>query len=87
MLNVLCNCIHIYIVPWYHWHKVLTERNKAILEKYKQIVVSNYKEPGMDGSVENEECGVRSAEFGKWGVWKIRSVENAGCGKCGVWKV
>ena len=27
----------------------LTERNKAILEKYKQIVVSNYKEPGIDG--------------------------------------
>ena len=25
----------------------LTERNKAILEK--QIVVSNYKEPGIDG--------------------------------------
>ena len=23
----------------------LTERNKAILEKYKQIVVSNFKEP------------------------------------------
>ena len=28
----------------------LTERNKAILKKYKQIVVSNYKEPGMDGN-------------------------------------
>ena len=27
----------------------LTERNKAILEKYKQIVLSNYKEPGIDG--------------------------------------
>ena len=27
----------------------LTERNKAILEKYKQIVVSDYKEPGIDG--------------------------------------
>ena len=27
----------------------LTEKNKAILEKYKQIVVSNYKEPGIDG--------------------------------------
>ena len=27
----------------------LTERNKAILEKYKQIVVSIYKEPGIDG--------------------------------------
>ena len=27
----------------------LTERNKAILKKYKQIVVSNYKEPGIDG--------------------------------------
>ena len=27
----------------------LTERNKAILEKYKQIVVTNYKEPGIDG--------------------------------------
>ena len=26
----------------------LTERNKAP-EKYKQIVVSNYKEPGIDG--------------------------------------
>ena len=28
----------------------LTERNKAVLEKYKQIVVSNYKEPRMDGN-------------------------------------
>ena len=26
----------------------LTERNKAILEKYKQIVYSNCKEPGID---------------------------------------
>ena len=31
----------------------LTERNKAILEKYKQIVVSNYKEPGIDGHFDN----------------------------------
>ena len=32
----------------------LTERNKAaILEKYKQIVVSNYKEPGMDGNFDD----------------------------------
>ena len=38
------------------------------------------------GSVENAECGVRSAECGKCRVWKMRSVENAGCGKRGVWK-
>ena len=31
----------------------LTERNKAILEKYKQIVVSNYKEPGIDGNFDD----------------------------------
>ena len=31
----------------------LTERNKAILEKYKQIVVSNYKEPGMDDNFDD----------------------------------
>ena len=31
----------------------LTERNKAILEKYKQIVVSNYKEPGIDGHLDD----------------------------------
>ena len=31
----------------------------------------------LSGSVENAECG----------VWKMRSVENAGCGKCGVWKM
>ena len=31
----------------------LTERNKAILAKYKQIVVSNYKEPGMDGNFDD----------------------------------
>ena len=36
--------------------------------------------------MENEECGVRSAECGKRGVWKTRSVENAECRKCGVWK-
>ena len=39
------------------------------------------------GSVENAECGVRSAECGKCGVWKMRGVENAECGKCGVWKM
>ena len=32
----------------------LTERNKAILEKYKQLVVSNYKEPGID--VHFDDC-------------------------------
>ena len=37
-----------------------------------------------NGSVENAECGVRSAECG---VWKVRSVESTECGKCGVWKV
>ena len=36
-------------------------------------------------SVENEECG-------KWGVWKMRSVENGSvenweCGKWGVWEM
>ena len=33
----------------------------------------------IDGSVENEECRVRSVErakCGKGGVWKMRSVEN-----------
>ena len=29
----------------------------------------------------------RSAECGKCGVWKMRSVENAECRKCGVWKM
>ena len=29
----------------------------------------------------------RSAECGKCGVWKTRSVENAQCGKRGVWKM
>ena len=33
------------------------------------------------------ECGVRSAECGKCGVWKMRSLENAECGKCVVWKM
>ena len=31
----------------------LTKRNKAILEKHKQIVVSNYKEPTMDGNFDD----------------------------------
>ena len=45
------------------------------------------------GSVENAECGVwkmRSVEnagCGKCRVWKMRGVENAECGKCGVWKM
>ena len=29
-----------------------------------------------EGSVENAECGVRSAGCGKCGVWKMRGVEN-----------
>ena len=41
----------------------------------------------LAGSVENAECGVRSAECGKCGVWKMRGVENAECGKRGVWKM
>ena len=32
------------------------------------------------GSVDYAECGVRSAECGKCGVWKTWSVENAECG-------
>ena len=28
-----------------------------------------------------------SAECGKCGVWKMRSVENVECGKYGVWKM
>ena len=39
------------------------------------------------GWMENEECGVRSAECGKCRVWKVRSVENAEYGKCGVWNM
>ena len=31
----------------------LTKRNKAILKKYKQIVVLNYKEPRIDGHFDN----------------------------------
>ena len=30
-----------------------TERNKAILEEYRQTVVSNYKEPRMDGNFDD----------------------------------
>ena len=30
---------------------------------------------------------MRSAECGKCGEWKTRSVENAECGKHGVWKM
>ena len=30
-----------------------TKRNKAILKKYKQIVVLNYKEPRIDGHFDN----------------------------------
>ena len=43
--------------------------------------------PKSVGSVDYAECGVRSAECGKCGVWKVRSVESAECGKCGVWKM
>ena len=31
----------------------LTERNKAILKKYKQIVGSNYKEPGINDHLDD----------------------------------
>ena len=30
---------------------------------------------------------MRSAECGKCGVWKMRSMENTECGKRGVWKM
>ena len=36
----------------------LTERNKAILKKYKQIVVSNYKEPGINDPL--DDCAKES---------------------------
>ena len=35
-------------------------------------------------NMRSAECGVRSAECRKCGVWKMRSVENAECRKCGV---
>ena len=44
-------------------------------------------------SAECGKCGVwkmrsvENEECGKWGVWKTRSVENEECGKCGVWKM
>ena len=60
---------------------LMTTTEKRACRKRDQ----NYSFPA--GSVENAECGVRSAECGKCGVWKMRSVENAECGKCGVWKV
>ena len=46
--------------------------------------------------MESEEYGkygvwkvrsVENAEYGKCGVWKMRSMESAECGKCGVWKM
>ena len=33
------------------------------------------------GSVDYAECGVQSAECGKWEVWKMWSVENEEFGK------
>ena len=39
---------------------------------------------GLSG---NAGCGVRGAECGNCGVYKMRSVENAECGKCGVRKM
>ena len=30
-----------------------TTRNKAIINKYKQLNVANYKEPGQDGMFDN----------------------------------
>ena len=48
---------------------------------------SEKKRLGGKRGVRSAECGVRSAEFGKCGVWKVRSVESAECGKCGVWKM
>ena len=42
----------------------------------------------LPASVDYAECGVRSdvpsAECGKYGVWKMRSVENEECGNSGV---
>ena len=42
------------------------------LELQKIIVRFSHE----NGSVGNVECGVRSTECGKRGVWKMRGVEN-----------
>ena len=52
--------------------------------------ISGYSEKGLSlillyvkvrWKTRSAECGVRSAECGKCGVWKMRSVENEECEK------
>ena len=45
--------------------------------RFKSLV----RPPPPPKGVRSAEYGVRSAECGKCGVWKVRSVENAECGK------
>ena len=40
--------------------------------------------PGLS-SARNDKSSLLSRN-GKWGVWKMRSMENVECGKWGVWK-
>ena len=73
-----------YFISFWEGYCVITSYNEVehMWETRKLIIAAL-----SAGSVENEECGVRSAECGKCGVWKVRSVESAECGKWGVWKM
>ena len=51
-----------------------SSRKDRVITSYPRVKVCTHK---VRWKTRSAECG----------VWKMRSVENAGCGKCGVWKM
>ena len=68
-----CDCVIWYLL------EILEAKQTSKLPNVKLVLV-------QAGWMENEKCGgVRSAEYGKWGIWKMKNMENVGYGKWGVW--
>ena len=78
--------------PWYRSAAVLFDRGHPCFWNFNSVIpvdvirVKSYVSSLFNGwmekcGVRSAECGVRSAEYGKWGVWKMRSMESAEYGK------
>ena len=74
-----------YTFDWRSWIKIYLELKEKLSDMFssrENLCRNGPSKKRLDG-----ERGVRSAEYGKWGVWKMRSMENEEYGKWGVWKM
>ena len=66
---------------------LITDNNLPLFRYHSYNWFGGKRECGVQ-SAECRKCrSVKNEECGKWGVWKMWSVENVECGKCRVWKM